>query len=61
MEERDSAHSNRYEWNEWRNLSYDTRVDAVAYSRLTRIIGMVQEDAVSTEMSRRQKRSSRKS
>ena len=60
MEERDSARFSGYEWKQWRELDYQQRVDGVAYYRLTRIISITQEDAVSTETERRSRRSGRK-
>ena len=60
VEERDSARFNGYNWKQWRELQYEDRVDGVAYFRLTRIIEMCQEDAVSSEVDRRSRRSSRK-
>ena len=60
LEERDSALFNGFTWNEWQKLPYQERVDGVAYTRLTRMIKMASEDAVSREMDRRSRRSSSK-
>ena len=56
LEMRDSARFNDYTFQEWQQLSYADRVDGVAYYRLTRIIDMAKEDAVSREMDRRSQR-----
>ena len=56
LEERDSAKFNGFTWNEWQKLPYLDRVDGVAYSRLTHIIDIVKEDAVSREMDHRARR-----
>lgn len=57
LEERDSAKFNGFTWNEWQKLDYQDRVDGVAYARLTRMIEMVSEDAVSREVDSRARRS----
>ncbi len=53
IEEKDSARFNGYPWPQWKELTYDERVDGVAYFRLTRLIDMCKEDAVSREVARR--------
>ena len=60
VEDRDSSRFNGYSWREWQTLSYQDRVDGVAYYRLRRLIDMHEEDAVSSEVERRSRRSSRR-
>ncbi len=53
IEERDAARFNGSPWFDWRKQPYDERVTGVAYYRLSRIVEMHREEAVSTEMKRR--------
>lgn len=53
VEERDAARFNGYTWSDWRKLAYDERVTGVAYYRLSRLVDMHREEAVSSEMKRR--------
>ena len=60
VEERDSARFNSVPWEQWQRMPYLERVDGVAYYRLTLIIDMSKEDAVSREVDRRSRHSSKK-
>ena len=59
VEERDAARFNGDTWSDWRELPYDGRVTGVAYYRLSRLVDMHREEAVSSEMKRRTRLSSK--
>ena len=60
IEERDAARFGGYTWQQWRELPLVERVDGVAYYRMTRIVEIHKEDAVSTDMKLRARRSGSK-
>ncbi len=60
VEERISATFNNVTWEQWQKMPYLERVDGVAYHRLTQMIEMSKEDAVSREVEQRSRRSSKK-
>jgi hypothetical protein len=50
IEERDAARFGHYTWMDWLELPYQERVDGVAYHRVSRLVEMHQQEAVSSEM-----------
>lgn len=52
FEERTAAIASGYTWPEWANLPVRERASAVAFHRLSRLIGLHSQDAVQVAMER---------